>query len=116
MSEFATTGDGVLTGLHLVAEMARQNKSLAELAAVMTVYPQILVNVRDVDKDRCADDEGVQNAVAAVEAELGDSGRVLLRKSGTEQLVRVMVEAADADSAKAYAEKLVAVVRERLAL
>ncbi|MGO3192360.1 MAG: phosphoglucosamine mutase [Microbacterium sp.] len=116
MSEFATTGDGVLTGLHLVAEMARKNKSLAELAAVMTVYPQVLINVRDVDKDRCADDEGVQDAVAAAEAELGETGRVLLRKSGTEALVRVMVEAADAESAQAYAEKLAAVVKERLAL
>ena len=116
MSEFATTGDGVLTGLHLVAEMARKKKSLAELAAVMTVYPQVLINVRDVDKDRCADDEGVQDAVAAAEAELGETGRVLLRKSGTEALVRVMVEAADAESAQAYAEKLAAVVKERLAL
>lgn len=116
MSEFATTGDGVLTGLHLVAEMAHKKKSLAELAAVMTVYPQVLINVRDVDKDRCADDEGVQDAVAAVEAELGETGRVLLRKSGTEQLVRVMVEAADAESARSYAEKLAAVVKERLAL
>jgi len=116
MSEFATTGDGVLTGLHLVAEMAHKKKSLAELAAVMTVYPQVLVNVRDVDKERCADDEGVQDAVAAVEAELGESGRVLLRKSGTEQLVRVMVEAADAESAQAYADRLAAVVKERLAL
>lgn len=116
MSEFATTGDGVLSGLHLVAEMAHKKKSLAELAAVMTVYPQVLINVRDVDKDRCAEDEGVQTAVAAVAAELGDSGRVLLRKSGTEQLVRVMVEAADAESAQAYAEKLAGVVKERLAL
>lgn len=116
MSEFATTGDGVLSGLHLVAEMAHQKKTLAELAAVMTVYPQVLVNVRGVDKDRVADDEGVQDAVAAVEAELGDSGRVLLRKSGTEQLVRVMVEAADAQSAQAHADRLVQVVKERLAL
>lgn len=116
MSEFATTGDGVLSGLHLVAEMAHQKKSLAELASVMTVYPQVLINVRDVDKDRCADDEGVQDAVAAVEAELGENGRVLLRKSGTENLVRVMVEAADAESAQSYAEKLADVVKERLAL
>ncbi|MGO2933220.1 MAG: phosphoglucosamine mutase, partial [Microbacterium sp.] len=69
-----------------------------------------------VDKDRCADDEGVQDAVAAAEAELGETGRVLLRKSGTEQLVRVMVEAPDAESAQSYAEKLAAVVKERLAL
>jgi len=116
MSEFATTGDGVLTGLHLVAEMAHQKKSLAELAAVMTVYPQVLTNVRDVDKDRVADDQGVQDAVAAVEAELGDTGRVLLRKSGTENLVRVMVEAADAESARSYAQRLADVVKERLAL
>ncbi|MGM7668928.1 phosphoglucosamine mutase [Microbacterium sp. A93] len=116
MSEFATTGDGVLSGLHLVAEMAHQKKTLAELAAVMTVYPQVLINVRGVDKDRCADDEGVQDAVAAVAAELGDSGRVLLRKSGTEQLVRVMVEAADAETAQAHADRLVKVVKERLAL
>jgi phosphoglucosamine mutase len=114
MSEYATTGDGLLTGLHLVAEMARQKKSIAELASVMTVYPQVLVNVRDVDKDRVGEDQGVQDAVRAVEEKLGDTGRVLLRKSGTEQLVRVMVEAADAESAHAYAEQLAAVVRERL--
>lgn len=116
MSEFATTGDGLLTGLHLVAEMARQKKTIAELAAVMTVYPQVLINVRDVDKERVADDDVVQQAVRDVEAELGDTGRVLLRKSGTEQLVRVMVEAADAESVRTYAERLAAVVQERLAL
>jgi phosphoglucosamine mutase len=116
MSEYATTGDGLLTGLHLVAEMARQGKSLAELASVMTVYPQLLINVRDVDKDRVAEDEVVQQAVRDVEAELGDTGRVLLRKSGTEPLVRVMVEAADSESARTYAERLAAVVQERLAL
>ncbi|WP_149084556.1 MULTISPECIES: phosphoglucosamine mutase [Microbacterium] len=116
MSEYATTGDGLLTGLHLVAEMARQGKSLAELASIMTVYPQLLINVRDVDKDRVAEDEVVQQAVRDVEAELGDTGRVLLRKSGTEPLVRVMVEAADSESARSYAERLAAVVQERLAL
>ena len=116
MSEFATTGDGVLTGLHLVAEMARTKKSLAELAAVMTVYPQVLINVRDVDKDRCADDEGVQDAVAAAEAELGETGRVLLRKSGTEQLVRVMVEAPEAEAAQSDADTLAAGGKARLAL
>ena len=116
MSEFATTGDGLLTGLHLVAEMARQGKTIAELAAVMTVYPQVLINVRGVDKDRVDDDEVVQDAVRAVATELGDTGRVLLRKSGTEPLVRVMVEAADAESAQAYADRLADIVRERLAL
>ena len=116
MSEFATTGDGLLTGLHLVSEMARQKKSIAELASIMTVYPQVLVNVRDVDKDAVDGDEHVQAAVREVAEELGDTGRVLLRKSGTEPLVRVMVEAADAESAQAYADRLADVVRERLAL
>nr|WP_201469062.1 phosphoglucosamine mutase [Microbacterium hydrocarbonoxydans] len=116
MSEYATTGDGLLTGLHLVAEMARQNKTIAELASVMTVYPQVLINVRDVDKDAVDADPVVQEAVRSVEAELGDTGRVLLRKSGTEALVRVMVEAADAASVQTYADRLVDVVRERLAL
>ncbi len=115
MAAHSTTGDGVLTGLHLVAEMARQKKSLAELASIMTVYPQVLVNVRGVDKSR-VDDAEVQAAVRAAEAELGSSGRVLLRGSGTESLVRVMVEAADAETARAHAERLSQVVRERLAL
>ncbi|MCW2163597.1 phosphoglucosamine mutase [Microbacterium hydrothermale] len=115
MSEFATTGDGLLTGLHLVAEMACQGKTLAELASIMTVYPQVLVNVRGVDRDGVSD-EGVQAAVAASTAELGDSGRVLLRASGTEPLVRVMVEAASEDVARAHADRLSEVVQERLAL
>ncbi len=107
MSEYATTGDGILTGLHLVSEMARQGKSLAELASIMTVYPQVLVNVKGVDRTRVSDPE-VAAAVAAAEAELGDSGRVLLRASGTEQLVRVMVEAADAVVARQIADRLAA--------
>lgn len=115
MAQYATTGDGVLTGLHLVAEMARQGKTLAELAAVMTVYPQVLVNVRGVDKDRVGD-EVVQAAVHAAATALGDTGRVLLRASGTEPMVRVMVEAADADTAQQHADALAGVVRERLAL
>ena len=116
MSEFATTGDGLLTGLHLAAEMARQGRSLAELAAVMTVYPQVLVNVSGVDRTRAATDPLVQAAVAEVTAELGDNGRVLLRPSGTEQLVRVMVEASEADVAQECAGRLADVVRQQLAL
>lgn len=116
MSEFATTGDGLLTGLHIVGEMARQGKSLAELASIMTVYPQVLVNVKGVDRSRASTDEGVSDAVAAVAAELGDSGRVLLRPSGTEPLVRVMVEAASAEDARRHADALAEVVRRRLAL
>jgi len=116
MSDYATTGDGLLTGLHLVGEMARTGRTLASLASVMTVYPQLLVNVRGVDRDRVGTDSGVQDAVAAASASLGDSGRVLLRPSGTEPLVRVMVEAESAEVASQIASDLADVVRERLAL
>ena len=116
MTEHATTGDGILTGLHLVSEMARTGKSLAELAKVMTVFPQILVNVRGVDHHALGSDEVVAAAVREVENELGDSGRVLLRKSGTEPMVRVMVEAADQETADRLAHRLADVVLERLAL
>ena len=116
MSEFATTGDGLLTGLHLAAEVARTGRTLAELASVMTVYPQVLVNVTGVDRTRVNDDEGVQTAVAQAAASLGLSGRVLLRASGTEPLVRVMVEAETADAASEIAAELAAVVSDRLAL
>jgi phosphoglucosamine mutase len=116
MSEFATTGDGILTGLHLVAEMARTGKSLAELASVMTVFPQIMINVRGVDHHALADDDVITAAVASAVSELGDTGRVLLRPSGTEPMVRVMVEASDQETAERYANQLAAVVRERLAL
>ena len=103
-----------MSGLHLAAEMARTGKTLAELASVMTVYPQVLVNVRDIDHHALGDDDEIAAAVAAVEAELGDSGRVLLRPSGTEPMVRVMVEASDQETAERHAESLAAVVRERL--
>ena len=116
MSDFATTGDGLLTGLHLVAEMARTGRSLADLASVMTVYPQVLINVKGVDRTLAGTDEAVQDAVARATAALGVSGRVLLRPSGTEQLVRVMVEAATEDEARRHAEELADVVLERLAL
>ncbi|MEJ3404412.1 phosphoglucosamine mutase [Rathayibacter sp. YIM 133350] len=116
MTEHATTGDGILTGLHLVAEMARTGKSLAELASVMTVFPQVLVNVRGVDHHALKDNEGIAKAVADVEAELGDTGRVLLRPSGTEPMVRVMVEAADQVTADRLAHELADVVRAELAL
>lgn len=110
MSRFATTGDGVLTGLHLCAEMARTGKTLAELASVMTVFPQVLVNVRGVERTRATDDD-VLAAVQVAETALGDSGRVLLRPSGTEPMVRVMVEAADQATAERIAGELADIVR-----
>jgi len=116
MSDYATTGDGILTGLHLLAEMARTGKTLAELASVMTVFPQVMINVRGVDHHGLRASEAITEAVTAAEAELGDTGRVLLRPSGTEPMVRVMVEAADQETAARVAEELAAVVRENLTL
>ncbi|MFJ6677529.1 phosphoglucosamine mutase [Microbacterium sp. NPDC091382] len=110
MSEYATTGDGLLTGLHLAAEVVRQRKPLSELAKVMTVFPQVLLNVKGVERSRATAPD-VLEAVAAAEAELGDAGRVLLRPSGTEPLVRVMVEAASENTAYKVAERLAEVVR-----
>ena len=115
MSQFATTGDGILTGLHLLAEMARTGKSLAELASVMTVYPQVMINVRGVDHHALASDSVIADAVRAAGERLGETGRVLLRKSGTEPMVRVMVEAADHSTAESIAALLADVVRTQLA-
>jgi phosphoglucosamine mutase len=106
----ATTGDGLLTALHLMARMAGTGASLAELAACMRRFPQTLVNVRVADRDTAAHAPQVLAAVTAAEAELGRGGRVLLRPSGTEQLVRVMVEASSQQQADAVAAQLASVV------
>lgn len=111
---FGTTGDGILTGLQLAAEVARTGRALADLASVLTVYPQVLLNVSGVDRERLASDPGVAEAVREEETRLGTTGRVLLRPSGTEPLVRVMVEARDREDAEATATRLADVVRERL--
>ncbi|QYH20226.1 phosphoglucosamine mutase [Corynebacterium aquatimens] len=107
---YATTGDGTLTGLMLMARMAETGKSLAELASVMTVLPQVLINVPVSDKGRILHAPEVQEAIAAAEHELGDDGRVLLRPSGTEELFRVMVEAAEEEQARKVAGRLAAAV------
>jgi len=112
--EHGTTGDGVLTGLMLASRVAQTGRSLADLAAVMTRLPQVLVNVPDVDKAAVDSHPAVQADVASASAELEGTGRVLLRKSGTEPLVRVMVEAADEAQAHAVAERLAASVRTHL--
>jgi phosphoglucosamine mutase len=116
LSEYSTTGDGILTGLQLAQEVIRTGKSLAELADVMDVYPQVLKNVSGVDRAALATDQIVAGEVAAIAAELGDTGRVLLRPSGTEALIRVMVEAADEETAHRHADRLVAVVLKQLAI
>ncbi|HKT03664.1 MAG TPA: phosphoglucosamine mutase [Rugosimonospora sp.] len=112
MPAHSTTGDGVLTGLHLLARVAASGRSLAELAAVVTKLPQVLLNVPVADRAAAAAADEVRSAVAAASAELGDAGRVLLRPSGTEQLVRVMVEAPTGDGAQAVAERIAALVRQ----
>ncbi|HET8981648.1 MAG TPA: phosphoglucosamine mutase [Pedococcus sp.] len=114
--DHGTTGDGVLTGLMLAARVAETGRPLSDLAAVMKRLPQVLINVKGVDKSRVDSDEELLTAVKAEEAALDGSGRVLLRKSGTEPVVRVMVEAAEEAQAKAVAERLVGVVQERLSL
>ncbi|BDZ41166.1 phosphoglucosamine mutase [Paraoerskovia sediminicola] len=116
MSRHATTGDGVLTALHLAARVKETGKRIADLAAAVRRLPQTLVNVRGVDKARAGSDESVLEAVAAAESRLGATGRVLLRSSGTEPLVRVMVEAGTQAQADSVANDLADVVRERLAL
>jgi phosphoglucosamine mutase len=116
MSEFATTGDGVLTALHLAARMANTGRSLRDLASVMTRLPQVMINVPGVNKARAGIDPVVNSAVSAAARELGDNGRVLLRPSGTEPLVRVMVEAETSELALQVAERLAEVVRDRLGL
>jgi len=116
MSDYATTGDGLLAALHVAARMASTGRSLADLAAVMTKYPQTLINVPDVDKTRAYSDVLVAAAVRDAEEELGSSGRVLLRPSGTEALVRVMVEAESSHQADSIARRLADVVKASLAL
>jgi phosphoglucosamine mutase len=112
--DHATTGDGTLTGLLLAARVAATGRSLADLASVMQRLPQVLINVRDVDRTRVADSADLALAVAEAERELGATGRVLLRPSGTEPLVRVMVEAADFGQAQAIAGRLADVVKSTL--
>jgi phosphoglucosamine mutase len=106
MLEHGTTGDGVLTGMHLLSAMARRGRPLDELAKVMTRLPQVLINVRGVDKVRVKDSVELAAVVAAAETELGETGRVLIRPSGTEPMVRVMVEAPSEDQAQSVAERL----------
>ena len=112
----ATTGDGILTGLQLLAQMSSTGKSLQELASAMKVYPQVLINVSEVDKSKVDSDPELQKVVQEAKTELGETGRVLLRASGTEPLVRVMVEAQDAGTAQSWAERIARVVEKQLKL
>jgi len=115
-SRYATTGDGILTALMIAAESKATGKKLSELAAQMKIYPQVLINVRGVDLSRVDSDAGLQEVVREAEAELGSTGRVLLRASGTEPLIRVMVEAADQGTAHSWADRIARVVEKNLGL
>ena len=116
MSEFATTGDGVLTALQVLAQVARTGRSLGELAATVEKLPQVLVNVQGIDKSAISSNTAVQQAVEEAERQLAGHGRVLLRPSGTEPVVRVMVEAATHDDAEQLARAIADVVSAELAL
>ena len=115
-SEYATTGDGVLTGLQLAAQVARTGAPLKQLAEIMHKLPQVLINVKGVDKAAVTSNEEVSRAVAQAQESLGETGRVLLRPSGTEPVVRVMVEAADMATADETARRLAEAVESNLAL
>ena len=112
--KFANTGDGILTALLLLQELKRTGKSLKEAASIMQKFPQILLNVRDVAKDKLEGNQAIKAAVAKSEAELNGAGRVLLRASGTEALVRVMVEASTDTLASSVAEDLAKIVKKEL--
>jgi phosphoglucosamine mutase len=114
MRQFSNTGDGLLTALQVMQVVVKSKKSLLELASAMQKYPQILINVKDVAKDKLASSVKIKEAVLESEKELAGSGRVLLRASGTESLVRVMVEANDLELAQKVADSLAQLVRLEL--
>ena len=115
-SDYATTGDGQLTAIQLLAVMKRTGKKLSELASAMEVFPQVLINVRvsQMGKARYEQDEEIKKAIASAEKELGEEGRVLVRVSGTEPLIRVMLEGRDEEKIQGLAKEIAQVVEERL--
>lgn len=112
-SKYASTGDGILTSLKMMEVMLAKKKKMSELAGEVTIYPQVLENVRVTDKAAAQADEAVQAAVAAVAEKLGTTGRILVRESGTEPLVRVMVEAQSRELCQQYVDEVVNVIKER---
>ena len=115
MRHYANTGDGLLTALHLMQAVKNSGESLKSLANVMERFPQVLVNVKDVAKEKLAQSQEIEAAIKKHESALGQNGRILVRPSGTERLVRVMVEAADLDTASTLAEEIATLVRSELA-
>lgn len=112
-SKYASTGDGILTSLKMMEVMLAKKKPMSELAAPLKIYPQVLENVRVTDKKAAQNDSDVQKAVAAVTEKLGDTGRILVRESGTEPVIRVMVEAPDHETCQKYVDEVVTIICEK---
>ena len=112
-SKYASTGDGILTSLKMMEVMLAKKKPMSELAAPLKIYPQVLENIRVTDKKAAQNDPAVQEAVSKVAEALGDTGRILVRESGTEPVVRVMVEAPDHDTCQKYVDEVVNVICEK---
>ena len=112
-SKYASTGDGILTSLKMMEVMLAKKMHMSKLAEPLKIYPQVLENVRVTDKKAAQNDPAVQEAVKAVAEALGDTGRILVRESGTEPLVRVMVEAPDHDTCQKYVSQVVEVIKSR---
>ena len=112
-SKYASTGDGILTSLKMMEVMLTKKMPMSKLAEPLKIYPQVLENVRVTDKKAAQNDPAVQEAVKAVAEALGDSGRILVRESGTEPVVRVMVEAPDHDTCQKYVSQVVEVIKNK---
>ena len=112
-SKYASTGDGILTSLKMMEVMLAKKLPMSKLAEPLKIYPQVLENVRVTDKKAAQNDPAVQEAVKAVAEALGDTGRILVRESGTEPLVRVMVEAPDHDICQKYVSQVVEVIKSK---
>ncbi len=112
-TKYATTGDGILTSIKMMEVLLAKNKPLSELAAPVVFYPQVLKNVRVISKPAAQNDPDVQAAVAAVSEALGDTGRILVRESGTEPVIRVMVEAGTEEICEKYVDQVIAVIKDK---
>ena len=113
LQKYATTGDGILTALMLMEEILDRKSTLGKLASPVKIFPQSLINIKVPDKDAVMNDEHVKSIVREIEEELGENGRILLRKSGTENVIRVMVECENEEQCNSCAEKAAAYIRER---
>ena len=112
-SKYATTGDGIITALKIMQAMIGRKKTLSQLAAPLSIYPQVLKNVRVTDKTEAQNDAAVKEAVSKVAEELGGNGRILVRESGTEPVVRVMVESGSTEKCEMYVDRVIDVIRQR---